>query len=82
MEKGSFLTVSIKDTGIGMNPDYLPHIFTAFTQEEEGYKRKFDGNGLGLSVVKQYCEINDISISVKSEKHLGSIFFLTFALQK
>lgn len=49
-----------------------------FTQEEKGYTRKFEGNGLGLALVKRYCALNNIQIKVKSEKGKGTIFILTF----
>ena len=66
------LFVDIHDTGIGISEDYLPNIFKAFSQEETGYTRKFDGNGLGLALVKKYCEINNADISIQSDKNLGT----------
>jgi signal transduction histidine kinase len=72
------IAVEIKDTGIGISKDFLPHIFENFTQEQQGYSRSYDGNGLGLSLVKGYCELNDIEISVKSVKHKGTCFKLLF----
>ncbi len=68
------LVISICDTGIGISKEYLPNIFKPFTQEEQGYTRKFEGNGLGLALVKKYCEINKIDINVESEKGTGSVF--------
>ncbi|MDP2039394.1 MAG: PAS domain S-box protein, partial [Ignavibacteria bacterium] len=53
------IMVEIKDTGIGMSKEYLPKLFKAFVQEEHGYSRSFDGNGLGLALLKNYCEINN-----------------------
>ena len=73
--------VEISDTGIGMSEGYLPSLFNPFTQEEEGYTRKYEGNGLGLALVKEYCELNDIEISVKSKKGVGSTFTLLFNKQ-
>ncbi|MGD8781880.1 MAG: ATP-binding protein [Ignavibacteria bacterium] len=66
--------VTIKDTGIGISKDYLPVLFNPFSQEEGGYTRKFEGNGLGLALVKKYCEINNAEISVESEKGKGTKF--------
>ena len=43
-----------------------------------GYSRKFEGNGLGLALVKKYCELNNALITVKSEKGKGSTFTVTF----
>ncbi len=68
----------IKDTGIGMSPEFMEKIFNPFTQEEQGYTRKYEGNGLGLALVKKYCELNGIDISVKSRKGEGTSFILKF----
>lgn len=67
-------TVEVEDSGIGISEEYLPDLFTAFTQEDHGYSRKFEGNGLGLALVKKYCEIIDANISVKSKKDVGTTF--------
>jgi PAS domain S-box-containing protein len=72
------LQIEIADTGIGMSEEYLNRLFTPFSQEETGYTRKFEGTGLGLSLVKKYCDLNNIAIDVKSKKGEGSTFTLTF----
>jgi len=72
------ILIQISDTGIGISKEYLPHLFTAFSQEESGYTRRFDGNGLGLALVKKYCELNNARIEVESEKDQGSIFSVFF----
>lgn len=72
------LVISVSDTGIGMSKDYIPFLFTPFTQEDTGYTRKFEGNGLGLALVKNYCDVNNAKISVESEKGKGSTFIVTF----
>lgn len=76
-ENNIFVTVS--DTGIGISEEYLPHIFEPFMQEERGYSRRYEGNGLGLSLVKKYCDLNGITINVESKKGAGSKFTITFA---
>ena len=72
------ITVEVKDTGIGISKEFLPRIFGPFTQEEQGYTRTFEGNGLGLALVKRYCELNNIIIEVDSEKNEGSTFRIIF----
>jgi PAS domain S-box-containing protein len=72
------LCVEISDTGIGISKEYVPHLFQLFSQEEKGYTRKFEGNGLGLALVKNYCEMNNARIEVESEKHKGSKFSVFF----
>ncbi len=74
----SHLTVAVKDTGIGIAEEYMPNIFKPFTQAEQGYTRKFDGNGLGLALVKEYCTINNAQISYKTSKNEGTSFFVSF----
>ncbi|MDX9924559.1 MAG: ATP-binding protein [Ignavibacteriaceae bacterium] len=72
------LLVKIKDTGIGMSEEYLKTIFKPFRQEEQGYTRSFEGNGLGLALVKNYCDLNKAEINVESTKGVGSIFTVKF----
>jgi signal transduction histidine kinase len=77
--KENNIFVSVLDSGIGITEEYLPHIFEPFMQEERGYSRRFEGNGLGLSLVKRYCDLNGLTISVESSKGAGSKFTVTFA---
>lgn len=72
------LSVSVKDTGIGISKEYLENIFDPFTQEETGISRKYEGNGLALALVKKYAELNNLSISLQSEKGVGTQFTLVF----
>ncbi len=66
--------VEVKDTGIGISEEFLPRLFEPFVQEEQGYSRPYEGNGLGLALVKKYCELNNASISVESKKNIGTVF--------
>jgi signal transduction histidine kinase len=43
-------------------------------QEERGYSRRYEGNGLGLALVKKYCDMNKATINVESQKGKGSTF--------
>jgi signal transduction histidine kinase len=76
--KGDEIAVSISDTGIGIKEAYIPYLFDPFTQEEQGYTRRFDGNGLGLALVKKYCDINNARIEVESQKDVGTTFTVYF----
>ena len=76
--KNDNFTIKVKDTGIGISKEYLPTLFTPFTQEEQGYTRSYDGNGLGLALVKKYCEILKADISVDSKKNVGTTFTIDF----
>ncbi len=70
--------IEIIDTGIGISAEYLDKLFEPFSQEEQGYTRRFEGNGLGLALVYKYCKLNNIKIGVKSEKGVGTTFSLIF----
>ncbi len=72
------VNVNIADTGIGMSEDYLTKLFHPFSQEDVGHKREFEGNGLGLALVKKYIELNKAEILVKSKKEIGSTFTVIF----
>jgi len=66
--------IEVADTGVGIAEEFIPRIFEKFSQEEQGYSRRFDGNGLGLALVKKYCDINNAEISVTSTKDKGTKF--------
>lgn len=70
--------IEVVDSGIGISEEFIPNLFNKFTQESEGYTRKYEGNGLGLALVKKYCDMNNIKIEVQSEKNTGSVFKLVF----
>jgi two-component system sensor histidine kinase/response regulator len=77
-EKKNLTRVEVVDTGIGMTEEYMQIIFQPFTQEEQGYTRKFEGAGLGLALVKKYCELNKAKIQVESKKGAGTKFTILF----
>lgn len=64
--------ISLQDSGVGIDPEYMERIFEAFSQEEQGYTRRYDGNGLGLALTKKYCELNNIGIEIESFKGKGT----------
>jgi PAS domain S-box-containing protein len=72
-EEGN-VCVRIADSGIGMSQEYLKDIFIPFSQEDVGQKREFEGNGLGLALVKNYVELNNGKVLVESQKGVGSVF--------
>lgn len=73
------LYIDVVDTGIGIDDEYFAMLFTPFTREEKGYTRNFEGNGLGLALVKRYCELNGAEVKVISQKGKGSTFRVIFA---
>ncbi|WP_404341519.1 tetratricopeptide repeat protein [Pseudoalteromonas mariniglutinosa] len=65
---------SVKDTGIGMDPEQLKIIFECFRQGDNGISRRFGGTGLGLSLSQQLAIMMGGYISVASESNKGSVF--------
>lgn len=66
--------ISVMDSGIGISDKYMDSIFEPFSQEEHGYTRSYEGNGLGLALVKEYCKIINAEVRIKSKKNEGTCF--------
>ena len=80
-EDQSTLRFRIKDTGIGMDKAFIPKIFDAFSQEDSGHKTKYGSTGLGMAITKRIVEMMNGSISVESEKGVGTEFTVTVTLR-
>ncbi len=76
--EGNDCTLTVRDTGIGISEEYIRHVFDVFSQEKTGYNRPYDGLGLGLSLTRQFVELNSGKIDVRSEKGKGSEFSISF----
>ncbi len=72
----------VKDTGKGIKPEYLPRIFEPFSQEEEGNVRKFEGSGLGLSIIKGISELIGAELEIESELDKGTTIFVSLPLRE
>ena len=81
-EDRSTLRFRIKDTGIGMDKEFLPHIFDAFVQEDGGRKTKFGSTGLGMTITRSLVEMMNGTIGVRSEKGVGTEFTVTVTLSR
>jgi len=68
------LHVTIEDTGIGIEPQFLDHIFGEFNQVESQSNRKFEGTGLGLAISRRLIERMEGEVWVDSELGKGSVF--------
>ena len=71
----------VQDTGIGMDPAFIPRIFDAFSQEDSSHKTRYGGTGLGMAITKRIVEIMNGSISVESEKGVGTRVTVTVTLR-
>lgn len=75
--------VQITDTGIGIRPGFLPHLFEHFRQEDGSITRKFGGLGLGLSIARQITELHGGTISAESQgENQGATFTVRLPLLK
>lgn len=70
------LLLAIKDTGIGIAPDNLQHIFEEFRQVDQSLTKKYQGTGLGLAITKSLVELMKGNITVESQLGYGSIFHI------
>ncbi|MEM9275187.1 MAG: HAMP domain-containing sensor histidine kinase [Cyanobacteria bacterium P01_F01_bin.143] len=66
--------ITIRDTGIGISPEQLPHIFDRFWRADKARSRREGGTGLGLAIVKAIAENHGGRISVTSNVNVGSCF--------
>lgn len=78
--KNNDVVFRVKDTGIGIPHDFQKKIFERFRQVEEGFTRKYGGNGLGLAITKNLVELLGGTIWVNSEPGQGSSFYFTLPL--
>ena len=65
---------SVSDTGIGMTPEFLTHIYEPFAQEGDDARSKFQGTGIGMSIVKSLIDMMGGTIEISSEVGAGSTF--------
>ncbi|HEV2853506.1 MAG TPA: ATP-binding protein [Thermoanaerobaculia bacterium] len=72
----------VTDTGIGISPDRLQHIFDDFTQASYDIGLKYGGTGLGLSISKRLVELHGSRIAVESELERGTTFFFDLRLKR
>ena len=75
-ERHTSLCIRVQDSGIGMTPEQLEHIFEPFSQADSSITRRYGGTGLGLSIVRRLAELMDGGVSATSAPDQGSVFTL------
>jgi signal transduction histidine kinase len=69
-----WLSFAVNDTGIGIAPEKLEHVFEEFIQADDSTTRDYGGTGLGLAISKRFCKLLGGDLSVQSELGEGSTF--------
>ena len=80
-QDGSHAKIMVRDTGQGIEPEFLPRVFDRFLQADSSTTRSFGGLGLGLAIVRHLVELHGGTVSAESEGFgKGATFFATFPL--
>ncbi|GEM_PF-6623526 len=78
-----YAQLTIRDTGKGIHPDFLPHVFDYFRQADSATTRQFGGLGLGLAIARQIVELHGGSVWAESQgEGLGATFTVRLPLMK
>lgn len=78
---GQDVVIRVADSGIGISPEFLPHVFDRFRQQDASITRKHGGLGLGLSIARQLVELHGGTIGVSSlGAHAGTTFTVRLPL--
>jgi signal transduction histidine kinase len=79
--RGALVELAVSDDGIGIAPEFLPHVFDRFRQADSSITRRQGGLGLGLSIVKQLVELHGGTVTVASAgEHRGASFVVLLPL--
>ncbi|MEX0684675.1 MAG: response regulator [Balneolales bacterium] len=76
----SYAQIKIRDTGIGIEENFLSQVFDEFKQESHGLSRRYEGTGLGLTITKKFVELHNGTIMVESKKEVGTTITISFPL--
>ena len=80
-KQAEHFVLQVTDTGMGISEKNLPHIFDRFWQADGSSKRKYQGVGIGLALVKELVEIQQGTVEVKSQEGKGTTFTVTLPLE-
>ena len=81
-KQGEEFVLTVADTGMGISEKNLPHVFDRFWQADGSSKRKYQGVGIGLALVKELVEIQGGKVSVQSQEGKGTTFTVRLPYQK
>ena len=75
-EEKALFRFELRDTGIGMKEEFLPHLFEAFAQEDDGMRTTYKGTGLGMAITKKFIDLMGGTIEVESKLNVGTTFII------
>ena len=81
-KQGSEMTIVVRDTGMGISAKTLPHVFDRFWQADDSARRKYQGVGIGLALVKELVEVQGGKVAVASVEGKGTTFTCHPALRE
>ena len=81
-EENEAILLEVSDSGIGMSKDFMEKLFRPFEQESEGYGRRYEGSGLGLTITKNLIDLLGGSIHIESTKGYGTYVKVILPLGK
>jgi CheY-like chemotaxis protein/signal transduction histidine kinase/HAMP domain-containing protein len=80
-QRSTNIEIEVKDTGIGISKEMLPHIFEEFRQVDGSTSRSYEGTGLGLAIASKIIKVLGGTITVTSELGIGSCFVITVPIK-
>lgn len=69
-----WLLITVRDSGVGISQEHLPHVFDLFYQVDGSVTREHEGTGIGLALTKELVELHGGEITVTSEEDFGTVF--------
>lgn len=81
-DEDDYINIAIKDNGIGIEKEKLGEIFKRFRQVDKSFRRRQEGSGIGLSLVKYLVELHEGHIDVESKYNVGTTFNIKLPVEK
>ncbi|OEK04026.1 hybrid sensor histidine kinase/response regulator [Roseivirga misakiensis] len=81
-KSGDFVNISVSDTGVGIHPEDLPHIFNRYFQSGQPGKKAEGGTGIGLALAKELAELHNGSLRVESQLAKGTEFIFSLPFKE
>jgi signal transduction histidine kinase len=76
-----WIRISVSDSGIGIPPEKIDHVFEEFSQADETTTRDYGGTGLGLPISRRFCQMMGGDITLESTVGEGSTFIIRLPLE-